>query len=489
MLRFSDSTNAEAPVILPAPMSAPISRNLVILLTDIKGFTDRTSHQSRVEIQQLLERHKEIVLPILQGRGGTLIKTMGDAFLMTYESPTNAVLAGIEVQAALRRYNEGKPPDERIDLRVAINQGEVNLADNDVFGEAVNITARIEAIADAGDVFFTEGVYLAMNKKEVPSSEVGLLQLKGIPEKVRVYKVKSETPVKSMADATPPDAHPPTASPASSPAARRVRKPAALAGAAVALGLLAVVVILARARHSGMTAPATTHSLEIRAANGSTTFAQTLNLSEGRQSNFVGQFLALDGKSRRQAIFNATLNSAAGGHGELDVEYQLDLSGDPAGGVPPLKIQGKVAMRAGGSLAVIDCDRWTVDFSLDGSGAGRTEEAVELDNYRATAELSKGREKARCGEVVKLGAQGNVQEGAGKKPRLVFNSIVSPSTNKENVDVEFQLEYRPTEQSDVLQVQNHETLVLGRASRSQISGYQFDLLAEAAAPPAPLPKK
>src|ERR1039458_2085733 len=127
-------------------MSAPVSRNLVILLTDIKGFTDRTSHQSRVEIQQLLENHKKIVLPILQGRGGTLIKTMGDAFLMTYESPTNAVLAGIEVQAALRRYNEGKPPERRIDLRVAINQGEVNLADNDVFGEAVNITARIEAI-------------------------------------------------------------------------------------------------------------------------------------------------------------------------------------------------------------------------------------------------------------------------------------------------------------------------------------------------------
>jgi class 3 adenylate cyclase len=461
-------------------MSAPVSRNLVILLTDIKGFTDRTSHQSRVEIQQLLERHKEIVLPILQGRGGTLIKTMGDAFLMTDASPTNAVLAGIEVQAALRRYNEGKPSDLRIDLRVAINQGEVNLADNDVFGEAVNITARIEAIADAGDVFFTEGVYLAMNKKEVPSSEVGLLQLKGIPEKVRVYKVKSETPVKSMADAMPLAAHAPTASPAASPAGRRIRKPAALAGAAVAVGLLAAVVSSTRARHSGMTAPAATHTLEIRAANGSTTFAQTLNLSEGRQSNFVGQFLALDGKSRRQATFNATLNPAAGGRGELDVEYQLDLSGDPAGGVPPLKIQGQVAMRAGTALAAIDCDRWMVDFRLDGSGASPTD--AGLDNYRAVAELSKGREKTRCSETVKLGAQGNVAEGSGKKPRLVFNSIVSPSTNKESVDVEFQLEYRPTEHADVLQVQNHQTLVLGRASRSSVSGYQFDLLAESAPP-------
>ena len=468
-------------------MSDPVSRNLVILLTDIKGFTDRTSHQSRVEIQQLLERHKEIVLPILQGRGGTLIKTMGDAFLMTYESPTNAVLAGIEVQAALRLYNEGKPPELRIDLRVAINQGEVNLADNDVFGEAVNITARIEAIADAGDVFFTEGVYLAMNKKEVPSSEVGLLQLKGIPEKVRVYKVKSETPVKSMTGASPSDAYPPAASPAPSPAARPARKSAALAGAAVAIAILASVVILTHARRSGMTAPAATHSLEIRAANGSTTFAQAVTLSEGRQSNFVGAFLALDGKSRRQATFTAM--ASPGGHGALDVEYQFDLAGDAAGGVPPLKIQGQVAMRDGAGLAVIDCDRWTVGFSLDGAGASPTNEGAGLDNYRATAELSKGREKTRCAETVKLGAQGNVQEGAGKKPRVVFNSIVSPSTNKENVDVEFQFEYRPSENADVLQVQNHQTLALGRASRSQISGYQFDLLAEAAASPAALPKK
>ena len=56
----------------------------------------------------------------------------------------------------------------------------------------MNITARINGIAEAGEVFFTEAVYLAMNKMEVPSSEVGLLQLKGIAEKIRVYKVVPE---------------------------------------------------------------------------------------------------------------------------------------------------------------------------------------------------------------------------------------------------------------------------------------------------------
>lgn len=68
----------------------------------------------------------------------------------------------------------------------------MTLADNDVFGEPVNITARINSIAEAGEVCFTEAVYLAMNKMEGPSSEVGLLQLKGIAEKIPVYKVVRE---------------------------------------------------------------------------------------------------------------------------------------------------------------------------------------------------------------------------------------------------------------------------------------------------------
>jgi class 3 adenylate cyclase len=174
---------------------SPQTRNLTILLTDIKGFTDKTSHRSRADIQAMLDTHKGLVLPLLEGRGGKLIKTMGDAFLMVFESPTDAVLAGVQVQDTLLAYNKDKPADERIEIRIAINQGEVNLADNDIFGEPVNITARIEGVAEAGEVFFTEAVYLAMNKSEVPSSEVGLLQLKGIPEKVRVYKVKREQPV------------------------------------------------------------------------------------------------------------------------------------------------------------------------------------------------------------------------------------------------------------------------------------------------------
>lgn len=176
-------------------MAAPTTRNLTILLTDIKGFTDKTSHRSRADIQRLLDEHRDVVLPVLQARAGHLIKTIGDAFLMAFDSPTDAVLAGVSAQEALARRNAPLPEQERIEIRIAINVGEVNLVEGDVYGEPVNIAARIEGVAEAGEVYFTEAVYLAMNKTEVPSSEIGQLQLKGIPEKVRVYKVRRETPL------------------------------------------------------------------------------------------------------------------------------------------------------------------------------------------------------------------------------------------------------------------------------------------------------
>src|SRR5581483_7987826 len=173
----------------------PRSQVLVILLTDIRNFTDRTAKSTRSGIFRLIEKHKELVLPILQRRGGTLVKTIGDAFLVIFHSPTDAVLAGVEVQDALGRFNASVPDDQRIEVRIAINMGEVNVTDNDIYGEPVNVTSRIATVAEAGEVFFTESVYLNMNKAEVPSSEVGWLQLKGISEKVRVYKVKRERPV------------------------------------------------------------------------------------------------------------------------------------------------------------------------------------------------------------------------------------------------------------------------------------------------------
>ncbi len=163
--------------------------NLAIVFTDIKGFTERTSRQTLEENQRLLRTHHDLLAPVFKAFGGRIIKSIGDAFLVTFESPTQAVLSGMAIQDRLWQYNRGVPDSERLDVRVAINVGEVRVESNDIFGEPVNIASRVESIAEAGEVFFTEAVYLAMNKAEVPSLEVGSFELKGIPGKIRVFRV------------------------------------------------------------------------------------------------------------------------------------------------------------------------------------------------------------------------------------------------------------------------------------------------------------
>ncbi|MHC4251104.1 MAG: adenylate/guanylate cyclase domain-containing protein [Planctomycetota bacterium] len=165
------------------------SRVLTVMFTDIKGFTERTSNSSRIELRKILAEHETLLRPVVEDFGGRVVKTVGDAFMVVFESPTNAVLCGIMIQERLRERNETLPRKEHLEVRVALNSGEVVEREGDFFGDAVNIASRIEGITEVGEIYFTESVYLAMNKAEVPSSEVGTRRLKGIPEAIRVYSV------------------------------------------------------------------------------------------------------------------------------------------------------------------------------------------------------------------------------------------------------------------------------------------------------------
>lgn len=166
-----------------------VTRNLSIMFTDIKGFTQRTSASSRDAMKALLEQHEKLLLPVFAYFDGTVVKTIGDAFLVYFESPTDAVLCGVTIQEVLRQHNTEQAEDARLEVRVAINVGEVELEADDVLGEAVNIAARLEGVTEAGEVWFTDAVYQTMNRNEAPSAEVGERLFKGIPHPIRVYKV------------------------------------------------------------------------------------------------------------------------------------------------------------------------------------------------------------------------------------------------------------------------------------------------------------
>jgi len=168
------------------------TQTLSILLSDLQGYTERQARSSRADQARDLELHEQLLRPVFLAFAGQIVKTMGDAFLVCFESPTNAVLAAVQVHKQLERHNRehaaaaGGP----LRVRVGIATGEVARDDRgDVFGDAVNLAARLQASAEPGAVWLAESTFLAMNRNEVQAFEVGARVFRGVPHEVKVYRV------------------------------------------------------------------------------------------------------------------------------------------------------------------------------------------------------------------------------------------------------------------------------------------------------------
>jgi hypothetical protein len=138
----------------------------------------------------MLRLHEALVLPVFRAYRGRRVKSIGGTLLVTFESPTDAILCASAVQDRIWEWNKGVPEWDRIKVRVGVNVGEVRLEKGDVFGEPVNIAARVLGLADAGEVLFTESIWLSMNRNEIEADDGGYQELKGVPEPVRVFRVK-----------------------------------------------------------------------------------------------------------------------------------------------------------------------------------------------------------------------------------------------------------------------------------------------------------
>src|SRR5574341_72133 len=171
----------------PAKESSEV---LTVMFVDIVGYTKTTAQLSREEFTRLHDTFDNISLPLFERYNGKVIKKIGDAFLITFKSPTNAVLCGIELQNSFDQHN--KHAKRPIKIRVAIHTGEVIVRNDDVFGEAVNTASRIEGVAGAGHIVFSEAVFSAMNKREVPYIHLGMQRLKGMKYPIRLFRVKSQ---------------------------------------------------------------------------------------------------------------------------------------------------------------------------------------------------------------------------------------------------------------------------------------------------------
>ncbi|MFL5368869.1 MAG: adenylate/guanylate cyclase domain-containing protein, partial [Myxococcales bacterium] len=164
--------------------------NLAIVFTEIVGYADRLSRLTYEQSQRMLRLHEALVIPVFRAFHGRRVKTMGGTLLVAFESPTQAVLCGAAVQDRIWEWNQSVPEWDRVEVRAGANVGEVRLDKGDVFGEPVNIASRVLGLAGPGEVVFAESIWLSMNRNEVDADDGGLVTLKGVPEPLRIYRVR-----------------------------------------------------------------------------------------------------------------------------------------------------------------------------------------------------------------------------------------------------------------------------------------------------------
>ena len=182
-----DVAHADARISSPTVKTA----TLTVMLTDIAGYTERTSQQSREQSARWLELHDALITPVLRAFGGRVVKTLGDAFLVTFSSPTDAVLCGTAIQDRLFLHNQRAVEPDRIRVRVALSAGEVRVHKGDVLGEPVNLVSRLEELARPGEVLLSDAVFSTMNVAEVAVDAVGEHHFKGISRPVKVYRARA----------------------------------------------------------------------------------------------------------------------------------------------------------------------------------------------------------------------------------------------------------------------------------------------------------
>ena len=164
-------------------------RLAAIMFTDVVGYTSLTQKDEALAME-LLEEHRRMVRPFLPKHGGREIKTIGDAFLVEFESALEAVRCAFDIQQSLHEMNMSRPVERTIQIRIGVHLGDVIHNQNDVYGDAVNVASRIEPLAPPGGVCISEQVYdHVKNKSDFQLTSLGKRELKNVGEPVEVYRV------------------------------------------------------------------------------------------------------------------------------------------------------------------------------------------------------------------------------------------------------------------------------------------------------------
>jgi TolB-like protein len=169
-------------------------RLAAILAADVVGYSRLMEQDEVGTLTALKFRRKEILEPLVAEHQGRVFKVTGDGVLVEFASAVNAVQCAVDLQRGMAAANDGQPADRHIVLRVGVNLGDVIVEGNDLYGDGVNIAARLEAIAEPSGIIVSGTAHDHVGTKvKVGFEDLGTQTLKNIAQPVRAYRV-SATP-------------------------------------------------------------------------------------------------------------------------------------------------------------------------------------------------------------------------------------------------------------------------------------------------------
>jgi TolB-like protein len=180
-------------------------RLAAILAADVAGYSRLIEADEEGTLGRLKSLRAEIIDPKIAGLRGRIVKTTGDGLLVEFASIVDALRCAAEMQAAMAESNNPLPSDRRIDLRIGINVGDIVVEDGDIFGDGVNVAARLEGLAEPGGICVSARVREeATGRLDFAFEDIGEQQLKNISRPVHVFRVVTgQKPVPAPALALP----------------------------------------------------------------------------------------------------------------------------------------------------------------------------------------------------------------------------------------------------------------------------------------------
>src|SRR5215831_12785235 len=168
-------------------------RLAAILAADVVGYSRLVEQDETGTLAALTDRRKAILEPLFAKYRGRVVRLMGDGTLAEFASAVDAVECAVDIQKAMREANSTLPEDRAIVLRVGLNLGDVVVEDGDLYGDGVNVAARLEAMADPGRICLSAAIHQQVERLlPFAFSDLGDQVLKNIARPVRVYCIADD---------------------------------------------------------------------------------------------------------------------------------------------------------------------------------------------------------------------------------------------------------------------------------------------------------